>query len=56
MLQPQPVLASLEAGAKLMQGLSRHFGKHVISQILQLDESDPNVEILWLQIYSVSTL
>lgn len=30
----------------------RHFGKTIIADRMGLPESDPNVELLWLQLYS----
>ncbi|CAD6578156.1 MAG: hypothetical protein TREMPRED_002124 [Tremellales sp. Tagirdzhanova-0007] len=30
----------------------KHFGKHIIARKLGLGEEDPNVEIIWLQVYS----
>ncbi|NXD32766.1 MYG1 protein, partial [Spelaeornis formosus] len=30
----------------------KHFGKHIIAKRLGVDESDPNVELLWFQLYS----
>ena len=33
--------------------MNRHFGKHVIARSLGLADDHPDVEILWLRIYSV---